>query len=127
PGQVDVEHLAIEKQKSAERLVLGGARNLAVDRERGQEAGDLGRAHLSGMPLLVEEDVAADPGDVGFLGPAAIVADPESLADAIEEARLRRGGRSGLADGREPAALSRRSVCGKRAGWVHNHDATRPP
>ena len=40
---------------------------------------------------MEEETVAPDPGHVGFLGPTAVVAGAQSGADAVEQARLRRG------------------------------------
>lgn len=64
PGDLEAEHLAVEKQQRAQRLVLGGSRHLAVDGERGEEARELGRSHLGGVTLAVEQDVATDPGDV---------------------------------------------------------------
>jgi len=48
------------------------------------------------MALAVEEDVALDPMDVRLLGAVAVVAGADGLADAIEEPRLRRLGRTGL-------------------------------
>jgi len=40
------------------------------------------------MSLAVEEDVSADPRDVGLLGAATIVAGAQGCADAIEKGRL---------------------------------------
>ena len=42
PRELDAEHLAIEEEQGAQRLVLGGGRDFVVNRERGQEGGDLG-------------------------------------------------------------------------------------
>jgi hypothetical protein len=53
------------------------------------------------VALAVEEDVALDPGDVGLFGTVAIVARAQGCADAVEEARLGRIRRAGLADGEE--------------------------
>src|SRR5262245_462611 len=41
------------------------------------------------MALAVEENVSADPGDVGLLGTTAIVPRADGLPDPIEEARFR--------------------------------------
>ena len=46
----------------------------------------------------MEDDVAADPRDIGFFGAAAVMARADGLADAVEQARLGRVGRAGLAD-----------------------------
>ena len=64
---------------------------------------DLGRAHLGGMALAVEEDEAPDPGDVGLLGAAAVVACAQGLAHAVEQTGLGGVGRPGFPDreGRE--------------------------
>src|SRR5712692_9628459 len=84
PRQLDAEHVAIQKQQGAQRLVLGRGRDFVLDRERGQELGDLGGAHLHGMALAVEKDVALDPVDVRFLGATAVVSRADSLSDAVE-------------------------------------------
>jgi hypothetical protein len=47
PRELDAEHLAIEEEQCAQGLVLGGGRDVLVNRERGQEGGDLGGAHLN--------------------------------------------------------------------------------
>jgi hypothetical protein len=49
---------------------------LLFDRKPAQELGDLGGAHLRWVSLAVEEDEATDPGGVGVLSAAAIVAGP---------------------------------------------------
>jgi hypothetical protein len=51
-----VQDVAVEEQERAQRLVLGGGGNLALDGEGAEEARDLGGAHLGGMALVVEED-----------------------------------------------------------------------
>ena len=51
--------------------------HLPVDRKRAQEASDLGRSHLGGVALGVEEDVASDPRDVGLPGAGAVAASAE--------------------------------------------------
>jgi hypothetical protein len=48
------------------------------------------------MAFAMEENVSADPRDVGSLGAPAPVASPESGADAFEETGLTRRGWSGL-------------------------------
>jgi hypothetical protein len=69
---------------------LGGGGNLPLNGERGQECGDFRGAHLRRMTLAVEEDVALDPVDIGLLGASAVVAGLDGVADAVEEAGLRR-------------------------------------
>ena len=52
------------------------------------------------MAFAMEEDVAPDPGHVGFLGPTAVVAGAQSGADSVKEADRARASRIGLADTR---------------------------
>jgi len=52
--------MAVEEQERAQRLALGGGGDLALDGEGAEEARDRGGAHVGGMALAVEEDVAAD-------------------------------------------------------------------
>ena len=41
-------------------------------------------AHLKGMALFVEEDIALDPIDVSLLGANGIVLDPDSVTHLIQ-------------------------------------------
>jgi hypothetical protein len=84
PGQILLEHFAVEEQERPERLILGGGSDLPVDGQRGEELGDLWSPHLGRVALAVEEDVAPGPAHVRLLGPAAVVARPDGLADAVE-------------------------------------------
>ncbi len=59
--------VAVEEQERAQRLVLGRGSHPTLDGQGTEKVSDFGRAHLGGMALAVEEDVAADPPD----GPGA--------------------------------------------------------
>jgi hypothetical protein len=61
PRKFDLQHVAVEEKKRAERLVLRGRGDLPVNGERRQERGDFGAAHLGRIALAVEEDVPLDP------------------------------------------------------------------
>ena len=77
PGKIDLQHVPVQEQEGAQSLVLGGGGHVAVDRQGGEETGDLGRTHLGRMALGVEEeDVPLDPRDVGVLRAPAVVASP---------------------------------------------------
>jgi hypothetical protein len=78
--------------------------NVALNGQEAQELRDLGRPHLGGMALAMEEDESADPGDVGLLGAPASVARAERVADAVEQPGLPRSGRRRLFHG-EPRFL----------------------
>src|SRR5438093_3086834 len=56
-----------------------------------------GRPHVGGVALVVEEDVAADPRDIGLLGAAAVMSGADGGADAVEQSWLERAGRVGFA------------------------------
>ena len=112
PGQVLIEHFAVEEQQRPERLILGGGGDPPVDGQRGEELRDLRRPHLGGMALAVEEDVAPDPAHVRLLGPPAVVARLEGLADAVEELRRRRTGRGDLSKSRAGAGWGSSNVTG---------------
>jgi hypothetical protein len=99
PRELYAEHLAIEKEQSAQSLVLGGGRHFVVNGKRGQERCDLGGAQLSRVALTVEEDVPLDPVDVRLLGATTVVPRADGQADLIEKARLWGVGRTGFADG----------------------------
>jgi hypothetical protein len=50
---VDAEHLAVEKEQGRLRLVLGGRRHLADDRQVREESLDLGAAQFPRVALAV--------------------------------------------------------------------------
>jgi len=51
----------------------------------GQESLDLWRPHFAGVALVVEQDVARDPADVGLFGADGIVLQPDGVADPVEQ------------------------------------------
>jgi hypothetical protein len=65
---------------------------MPADRQLAEELAELRGAHLEGVALPVGADVPEDPGNVRFLGAAAVVAQADGRANAVEEARLRRSG-----------------------------------
>ena len=58
------------------RPVLGG--------QMGQKRTDFILTHLSGMPLLVRENVSLDPVEVGLFGSDTVVFEPDYIADLIK-------------------------------------------
>jgi hypothetical protein len=103
PGQIVFQDFAVKEKERAQRLVLRGRRDLLLDGQRAQELRDLGRSHLRGVTLAVEEDIAPDPGDGGLLGATAVVPSPDGFSHAVEQSSFRRSGRSCLMDGQGPA------------------------
>jgi len=102
PRQILLQHRTIKEQQCAQRLILCRRRHLFLDGQVAQELRDLDRAHLRGMAFAVEEDVAADPGDIGLLGAPTVVPGPDGFSDPVEESRLRCGGRARFTDGQRP-------------------------
>jgi hypothetical protein len=85
PGQLDAEHLLVEEEERALRLILGGRRNPAFDGQMREERLDLRGAHLGRMASPVEDDEAPHPVGVCFLGPDAVVLEADLLAQAVEK------------------------------------------
>jgi hypothetical protein len=85
---IDLEDFLVQEEDGTEGLVLGRGADVALDGQVRQEAVDLGRAHLQRVPIAVEEDEAAHPGNVGLLGAQAAMAQPNGGAQPIQEFRL---------------------------------------
>lgn len=73
---IDLKELLVPEEDGTKGLVLGRGADLAFNGQVRQEMVDLGCPHLQRVPLAVEEDEAAHPGDVGLLGARAVVAQP---------------------------------------------------
>jgi hypothetical protein len=54
PGKLDAQHLSIEEQERAQRLVLRRGGHVALDCERAEKTRDLRPAHLDRMSLAVK-------------------------------------------------------------------------
>jgi hypothetical protein len=52
PGRLDSEDLAVKKQQSRQRVVLGRGADPAIDRKMAEKRLDLRRAHVPGMTFL---------------------------------------------------------------------------
>jgi hypothetical protein len=66
-------------------LVLGCGGNLAVDGEVIVEGDDLRLAHLPGVALAVEEDVAFGPFEIGLLGSDTVMLAPDEIVHLAEQ------------------------------------------
>jgi hypothetical protein len=83
-----LEHIAVEEKEGAERLILGRGGDAAVRGQVREELADLIRPHLFRVALVVEEDEALAPVDVGALGADAIMPEPQAAPDLLEERRF---------------------------------------
>ena len=83
--QVLFEHVAIEEQQGAERLVLCGGSDVLLHGQVGEEGFDFRDAHVARVLFMVEQDVAPDPADVGLFGADRVVFEADGVADLVEE------------------------------------------
>jgi hypothetical protein len=90
-ADVQTQHLAIQKQDSAQRLVLCRWRHVLFDRQPGEKRRDLRCAKLPRMPPAMEHDEAPDPMDIGVLGPPAVMSRADLGAHLLEKTRRRHG------------------------------------
>jgi hypothetical protein len=72
------------------RVKTIGRRMGFLARSIGKEALDFRCAHRRRMPLAVEANEAFNPIDVRLLGADAVVAKADTIANPVEETRLRR-------------------------------------
>ena len=72
------------EQYSAKRLILSGSSHIALHGQVGQELLNLLFTHLLGVPLVMEQNVAPNPVDVGLLGADAVVFEADFCANLIE-------------------------------------------
>ena len=85
PRQILPKYFAVEEEQGAQRLILGGRGNVALDGQRAQILGQLRGTHPGRMTLPVKENVAPNPRDVGLLRPTTVVTGPHGLANPVEE------------------------------------------
>ena len=78
---IKAEHLPIQEQQRAERLVLGRRADLPFHREVRKIPTDLVTTHLRRMLLAVKDNEPPNPCSVGFFGPAAIVTKADRFAE----------------------------------------------
>jgi hypothetical protein len=80
-----LQRVTIEKEDSAEGLVLGRGGDMLIHGEVSEEGFDFGGAHFAGVALVVEADEACDPVDVGLLSAGRVVLKTDGLTKSIEQ------------------------------------------
>jgi hypothetical protein len=93
-GHLDLEHLAVEEDQRAERLVLRRRRGPAAGGEVVEERRDFRGAHLTGMSSLVKADELAHPVEVGLLGARGVVQSSDGRGHGFEQSHGRSPGRA---------------------------------
>ena len=66
PGQIDLQHMTVEKEAGRQRLVLRRGSHPPMHREPGKKPLDLGAATLPRMQTLERTDVTTHPIQVGL-------------------------------------------------------------
>ena len=88
PRQFDAQDLPIQEQQRGLRLILRGGGNLPVDRQMREKRLDLRGAKFRRMPLVVEENEAFNPVDIGLLRANAVVLAADGVVNAVEQSRF---------------------------------------
>jgi hypothetical protein len=84
-AKVDRENLPIQEQLGAERLVPRRCAHLLPIRQPREKRRHVECAHRRRVLLVMEHDVAANPGRVGLFSPPAAMPGPNRRSHAMEE------------------------------------------
>lgn len=85
PGQLQRQHVAIQKQQRVQRLVLCGGRHPLLGGEMAQKPLDRLLGQLARMALAVVQDEAPRPVPVRLLGAVAGIPGPEQPPRAVKQ------------------------------------------
>lgn len=85
PLHISPKHFPIEKEESAQGLVLCRWTDASMGRKAREKLGHLRCPHFLGMALPMVEDISSDPPDVALLGLTAVVARPQGHTDPIQK------------------------------------------
>ena len=66
---------------------MGGGGDILADSQVRQEGRNLLRAHVAWMPLAMEQNKTLDPVKITLLGPQAVVAYAQHVADLVHQSR----------------------------------------
>jgi hypothetical protein len=98
PRQLGAQHLLVEEQDRAQRLVVRGRRHVPLRGQHREKRLDLGLAHVPRMPQPRPAHEHADPVQIGLLGAQAVVQIPRTLTHLVQQSwsRRRHGEAAGL-------------------------------
>jgi hypothetical protein len=85
PGQLDMQHIAVQKQQRGLGLILGGRCDLSFHRQIAQEALNFIGSHILGVALVVEQDETTCPFDISFLSADTVVTHTNLCAHPVEQ------------------------------------------
>ena len=85
PFQVLFEHVLIQEEDGAERLVLGGGSDVLVHGQVGEKRLYFGSVHLGRVAHVVEVDIAFNPIGIGFLGANGVMLGPYGITNAVQQ------------------------------------------
>ncbi len=88
PADLLLEHLVIEEQNGAQRLVLRGSRHSPIHRQISQEAPHLLSPQCLGMPISVETHEAPNPAEISLFGAQPVMSEAYHLTYPVQQARL---------------------------------------
>src|SRR5262249_49340130 len=79
------EDFLIEKEQSAQGLILRGRRYLTVHGQVGQKCFDFHPPHLGGMTFLMKQNKPLGPIDIGMFRPDGVMLRAQDVAHLIEQ------------------------------------------
>jgi hypothetical protein len=83
-----VQHVSMKEGQGVEDLVLSGG-HVLLDGQVSQQGFDLRLAEVGRVALMVKEDKAADPMEVGDFGLGAVMFSAQGIPQLVEQSRLR--------------------------------------
>lgn len=86
-GKFDLfeQDVAVEEEDGAEGLILGGCGDVPLGGEVCDEGLNFRDSHFGGMALIMMEDVALAPIEVGLFGTVGVVLGTDGVAKLVEE------------------------------------------
>src|SRR5437588_12518947 len=84
PVKLLLQDFAVQKNERTKRLILRGGSHLLIDSQMIEELLHLMGTHLHWMSLVMKEDVALDPINVGGFSAQTVMLAPNRLPDLVK-------------------------------------------